>query len=115
MAFNIKRPASFKWPVEVNLPADGGRYKKDTFTAEFINLSTDEVDDFAKLTTENDKTLAEKVGRIMTGWSGIVDDSGEVPFSDKALDEALKIPGVANAIIMAYSDAIMGNGARRKN
>jgi hypothetical protein len=38
MAFTRKKVASYKWPVTVEIPADGGGFDKATFTVEFKKL-----------------------------------------------------------------------------
>ncbi len=39
MAFVLKKVSSYKWPVTVEVPVDGGKFKKETFTAIFKKMS----------------------------------------------------------------------------
>ena len=39
MAFVLKKVSSYKWPVAVDVPVDGGKFKKETFTAIFRKMS----------------------------------------------------------------------------
>ena len=38
MAFVLKQSDTYKWPVTVEIPIDGGRFDKQTFDAEFKRL-----------------------------------------------------------------------------
>jgi hypothetical protein len=39
MAFVLKKVASYKWPVTVETPIDGGKFEKTTFDATFRKMS----------------------------------------------------------------------------
>jgi len=114
MAFVISKATKFKWPVEVELPQDGGRHVKETFDVEFRKLTSAQVQEL------RDTVLADKadgvaiVKSLIVGWSGVQDESkNEIPFSDSALNDLLSIPNVAGGIINAFF--IAHNGAQRKN
>lgn len=125
MAFVLKQSASYKWPVSVKLPADGGKFDKQTFDAEFkrlpqarINEIQAEVQLRIKAAERNepvdngitDQSIANE---LLVGWSGVVDAEGdEVPFSESTKQLLLDIPTVASAIIVAYFDSLTGTKAK---
>ena len=58
--------------------------------------------------------LTELAAEVLVGWSGVNDDNGkEIPFSQKALEQALEVPLLSVAILKSYMDSI--KGAKRKN
>ena len=84
MAFVLKQSSSYSWPVSVKLPADGGKFEKQTFDAQ-----------------------------LLVGWSGVVDGDGdEILFSETLKEQLLDIPTVAAAIIVAYFDSLTGSKAK---
>lgn len=108
--FKISQSKTYFWPVTVEMAADGGKFEKHTFDAEFRRLSVDEIAALG----ESDDTGGTACRRIMAGWKGIVDDSGEeVPFSESALADLLKYPPVRMAIMVAFRASLQG--AARKN
>lgn len=111
--FIIKQSQTFKWPVAVSLPADGGKTVKHTFDAEFKRLGKEELAGlFDKL--DADGGADSVVRAVMVGWAGITDGSEAVPFSDGALQQLLDIPTVTGAILKAFTEAVSGE-AQRKN
>jgi hypothetical protein len=102
--FKLSQSATFTWPVECQLPIDGGKFEKATFDAEFRRKTMSELSDMQEAL----KTDAEFVREIMTGWKGVTDDGAEVPFSEAALGQMLAIPGVSASIVLAYRAAIVG-------
>lgn len=109
--FIIKQSDTFKWPVVVELPADGGKTVKHTFDAEFKRLGKAELKDiYASLT---DESADDVIRRVLVGWSGVNDGADAVPFSDAALAQLLDIPTVSGAILKAYSTAVSGEAARK--
>lgn len=111
--FVIKQSETFRWPVVVSLPADGGKTVRHTFDAEFKRLGKEELSGlFARVTEEGGADAA--VRAVMVGWSGVTDGSDVVPFSDGALQQLLDIPTVTGAILKAFTEAVSGE-AQRKN
>ncbi len=113
--FKLKQSNSYTWPVEVFLPGDGGKFIKETFDAEFKRLDMDQLKAMQKQSEagEDDSDGANQIREILLGWKGVVDESGDVPFSESARDELLKIPQVRAAILHAFRESV--TGGRRKN
>lgn len=107
MAFVLKKVASYKWPVTVEVPIDGGRFEKQTFDAIFKKMSRSAFND---LLDKGDEAL---VDGILEGWDGIKDEEGkDIPFSQKAKKELLDDNYVMKALIQAYADSIVGAQAK---
>lgn len=125
MSFVLKQSTSYKWPVSVKLPADGGKFEKQTFDAEFKRLPQGRINEIQaevqlriKAAERNepvdnsisDQTIADE---LLVGWAGVVDaDGDEVPFSEATKQQLLDIPTVAAAIIVAYFDSLTGTKAK---
>lgn len=108
MAFVLKKVSSYKWPVSVEIPVDGGKFKKETFTVLFrkIGRST-----FNELVEQDENALADC---IVEGWEGVKDEDGdEVPYSEEAKASLFDDPFVMRALINAYADSY--GGAQAKN
>ena len=121
MAFVLKQSATYKWPVTFRVPADGGKYEKQTFDAEFRRLSQSRINEIqlevqARIkaaekgdpvgTDISDMSIADEV---LAGWSGVVDGDGEeVPFGQASKAELLNVPGLAGSIIEAYFESLAG-------
>ena len=114
--FKIVDVASFKWPVKVNIPRDGGKFTPATFTAEFVALPQDEIDQ--ALEDARGGALDEGFAhRVLCGWpAGQVQDAdgSELAYSDEAKDKLLRMSYVRNGVVEAFFDGVSG-GARRKN
>lgn len=123
MAFVLKQSATYKWPVTLVIPTDGGRREKHTFDGEFRRLPQARINEIRRLgrlqelgRLEPEDEIQDQDGakEILAGWSGVVDDDGkEIPFSDAALNQLLEIPTVAAQIIRAWGESI--EVAKRKN
>ncbi len=115
--FKIVDAPSFKWPVKVNIPKDGGKFTGATFTAEFAALAQDEIDKALEDSREGnlDSGFASKV---LVGWpQGQVQDTdgSELPYSDEAKEKLLRMSYVRNGVVEAFFDSVSGGAARRKN
>jgi hypothetical protein len=107
MAFVRKKSATFKWPVTVESPVDGGRFESETFDAVFKRIGRSE---FQKLIDKGDLELVEAV---LSGWEGIADEAGkEVPFTKGTLKEMLDDPYFTKGIIAAYLASLEGGKAK---
>lgn len=125
MAFVLKQSSSYSWPVSVKLPADGGKFEKQTFDAQFKRLPQARINEIQvdvqtriKAAERNepleggisDQSIADE---LLVGWSGVVDSDGdEVLFSEALKEQLLDIPTVAAAIIVAYFDSLTGSKAK---
>jgi hypothetical protein len=116
MAFVLKQSATYKWPVPLVIPADGGRKEKHSFDGEFRRLAQSRINEIIKLARAmelgragDDEELDDKAAakEILAGWSGVMDDDGkEIPFSDSALSQLLEIPTVGAQIIRAWFNSM---------
>lgn len=110
--FKIAQSQTYKWPVSFQTPTDGQKYETQTFDAEFKRIPQSRLQEIAKA---GDAITSEDVVReVLVGWKGILDDSGEVPFSVSALENLLEVPLLTSAIVNAFFDSISG-AAKRKN
>ena len=108
MAFVLKKTASYKWPVTVETPIDGGKFEKQTFDAVFKKMSRSAFND---LVNKGDDAL---VDGILESWDGIKDEDGkDIAFTQKNKKELCDDPYVMKALIQAYADSV--TGAQTKN
>lgn len=113
MAFVIKQSDSYFWPVEIEVPIDGGRFEKHTFDAEFRRLPQTRIEEIVtggENAPENDRAL---VAEIMIGWKGVTDGTDELVWSEKNRDMVLEIPKIAANICEAWAKSVAG--IRKKN
>ena len=114
MAFVLKKTNSYKWPVTVDVPVDGGKHDRVTFDVEFKDLTQSRLLEIAELSSEGSLTDVEVAREVMVGWAGIQDEDGkDLPYSITKRDELLEVPMVATAIASAYLKS--KRGAKRKN
>lgn len=110
--FTIRKDHSFKITVEIPVPQEDGTFKTESFDGMFEVIGQDEID--TMMTTHLANFDAVLVRRVLKGWDRVKDADGElVPFSDKALDDVLRVPYQRAAISRAYTEVL--SGARRKN
>lgn len=107
MAFVLKKVSSYKWPVTVEVPVDGGKFKKETFTAIFKKMSRSAFND---LIEAGDDAL---IDQIVEGWEGVKDEDGdEVEYNDENKVALFDDPYVLRAVITAYTDSVTGSQAK---
>lgn len=107
MAFVLKKVSSYKWPVSVDVPVDGGKFKKETFTAVFKKMSRSAFND---LVEQGDDAL---IGEIVEGWEGIKDEDGDdIEYSSETRDQLFDDPYVLRAVITAYTESLLGAQAK---
>lgn len=111
--FTLKQSDTFSWPVTVLVPLDGGRQGKETFDAEFKRPTQSRIREQVEQITAGALGDEDLARQIVVGWSGVQDGEAERPFSIAALEQLLDVPGVAKALVSAYSDAL--RGILRKN
>jgi len=103
MAFIRKKVKTFKWPVKVEEPADGGVFETSEFEAVFKRVPRSE---FQKLADKGDLELLKSV---LTGWEGIEDESGKpVPYSSETLKEFADDPYWIRGVLSAYTETFEG-------
>ena len=116
MSFRIKQSDTFKWPVKVPIPRDGGGFEVGAFDAEFKRLPRSESEKLANDVLSGEMTGLDAVRRILVGWSGVYDADGksEVPFSETNREALLEISGVAVSLFRVFMEANNG-AAQAKN
>lgn len=115
--FKIVDVSSFKWPVKISIPRDGGKFTQATFTAEFAALPQDEIDR-ALEDVRAGSLDAGFASQVLCGWpAGQVQDAdgSELPYSDEAKEKLLRMSYVRNGVVEAFFDGVSGGAARRKN
>ena len=113
MAFVLKQTTSYFWPVTVEMPADGGRFEKQTFDAEFRRMNQSRIETIMADAVASQNRDVDVASEVMVGWKGITDQGDEVPFSEKSKADLLDMPLVASAVIKAWMESLAG--AKRKN
>lgn len=107
--FRIKKQENFKWPVRVQEPADGGKFIKRTFNAEFVSLEQSEIN---QVVAES----GDLADRVLIGWDGVQDSDGnELAVTDENKALLLAVPYIRVAIMTAYNEAMSGGALRQKN
>ena len=107
MAFVLKKTASYKWEVKVEVPVDGNQFETQAFEAVFKKISRSA---FNNLVDKGDDAL---VGEILLGWDGVTDEAGKpVPFTEKNKQQFCDDPYVLRALISAYADSLTGASAK---
>ena len=108
MAFVLKKTKTVKWPVTFQKAADGGKFKKQTFTAVFKEIVRKQFDD---LIDKGDDPL---VNEILIGWEGIQDEEGnEVSFEEETKKQLLDDFSIMKSIIETYGQVIYGGGLEK--
>jgi hypothetical protein len=115
MAFKISSATegTYKWPVKVMIPVDGGKKEKQEFTAVFKRYQKDAIPT-SEDGAEDEERGIEFFKAILVGWSGIKDDAGEeIPYSEENLLKYLAVPVFTHAVVEAYQNS--NNMAKEKN
>jgi hypothetical protein len=107
MAFSRKKVSSYRWPVTVFVPADGGTHDKQTLDVLFKRIPRTEL--------ENVKDNVSLLEKVIEGWFSYIDEAGkEIPFSAQALKELLDDTAFVPAAAKAYWESLQG-GAQAGN
>jgi hypothetical protein len=107
MPYSKIKAKSYRWPVKVKTPGDGGVQLEETFDAEFRRVTRPELQ---KLSEDDDVMVRS----ILVGWSGILGDDGEeLPFSEAARDELMLHQSWIRAVLEAFYMGV--NGSRAGN
>ena len=108
MSFVRKKVKTFKWPVTVEEPADGGIFDSSTFDITFKRLGRKE---FATLSEKGDLILLKAV---VLNWDGIEDEEAKaLPFSLESLKEFSDDPYWIRGVLKAYTETF--DGAKQGN
>lgn len=74
-------------------------------------LDTDEIQD--KLKSDSEASLTDFMADVVENWSGVRDsEDKQIPYTEDALRQLCKIPGVANVAFKTYLAEV---GAKEKN
>jgi len=99
--FKIVQNPTFKHPVKIRVPVDGG-FANQEFTATFRVEPWDEVKAL-------DSDPAGQLRRVFVGWEGITDDGDKpIPYSDAVRDQLIGLLYVRVALLRTYVEAITG-------
>ncbi|SFJ00259.1 hypothetical protein [Nitrosomonas sp. Nm34] len=111
--FKVEEQKSIKWPVNINIPKDGGGVKKATFTAEFELIDQDE---FSAIYQDGGNDL-DMLRRVLVGWGeDVVDEKGSpLPYGDETREKLIKKGYVRAGLVEAYMNCNNGKAAARKN
>ena len=115
MAFQLRNQTpTYKWPVVVEPPVDGGQFGKETFDAEFRRLPQDQLREIGERIDNGAIRDDELCRLVLVGWAGIDDAEGEpVPFSEGNMEMMLNVALVASSIVAAWLDSLAKG--KRKN
>ncbi|MFI0477403.1 hypothetical protein [Paracoccus jiaweipingae] len=116
--FTFVENYEFDWPVAVQYPGASGD-REATFTARFRLVEEDELFRSADAAASFIERLAqdrEKWADRWIGWDGIrTEDGADLPFSPESRDRLLRQRPIREAILRAYSDAVIYGGVEEKN
>ena len=107
MAFVRKKVATYKWPVTVEYPSDGGHFEKQSFDVVFKRLGRSK---FSELVDKGDIELLEAV---LESWEGIEDEDGKpVPCTAAVRKEFFDDPYFCRGVVKAYLESLEGAPAK---
>lgn len=107
MAFIRKKVTTFRWPVPVYIPTDGGSWDKQTLDLEFLRITRSEL--------ENIKDNVALLKKVVKGWFNYTDEDGKpIPYSAAAFDELMEDTAFVPAAAKAYWESLQG-GAQAGN
>lgn len=112
--FSIAKTVNdYTWPVYVQLPVDGGRFEKHTFTATFRRVSQSRITEIVEAVQAGGTTDVKLASEVLVGWADITDGEADLEYSEASKARLLDIPAVAVAVVRSFLDSI--TGAPRKN
>ena len=101
MAFVKRKVTTYKWPVRIETPLDGGTFEVQTMTVEFRRVGQGQIEKF----TNNRDLLTE----VIVGWSDYKDDEGaEIPFSNEELAYLVDDTTFLRAAGLAFFESLSG-------
>lgn len=108
MPYSKVKATSYRWPVPVRTPDDGGVQIEETFDIVFRRVKREELQ---QIVDKGDDNL---VRSVVLGWSGILGADGEeLPYSETARDELMQDQSWLRAVIEAFYLGL--NGSRAGN
>ena len=117
MALVLKQKEPYRWPLKITLPADDGKRATESFTGIFAWLSQSRIEEIRRTVRMQSMGLADPdqqeiddisaAKEVLVDWDDVFDDEGDaVPFSDRALDQLLKLPTVAGQIVKQWQQSL---------
>jgi len=101
MAFVKRKATSYKWPVKIEVPLDGGSFEVQRMTVEFKRISQSQIEKF--------KDNRELLNEVIVGWSEYKDEKGtEIPFSSEELGYLVDDTTFLRAAGLAFFESLSG-------
>jgi len=101
MAFVRKKVGSYKWPIKIETPLDGGSFEVQRMTVEFKRIPQSQIEKFK----DNRELLTETI----VGWSDYKDEKGvEIPFSTEELAYLVDDTTFLRAAGLAFFESLSG-------
>lgn len=107
MAFKLVQNRTFKSKVTVNTPSLNGGFDISHFHVIFKNVNIPEIEELRK------QGQADVLREVVAGWSDMVDDGGDVPFSAENLEALMLVPQAFEAVATAFWTSLFK--AKEKN
>lgn len=108
MAIKITVSDTVSFKVKGTINDAAGVEQPFDFRLTCLRLDTDQIQ--AKF--KADETVIDFLADVVQDWTGVRDDDKPVPYSDAALRQLCKIPGVSG---IAYKSYLQEVGAKEKN
>lgn len=105
--FQIVQNPTFKHPVKVRVPVDGG-FAEKTFKGEFRVLSDDQM---AAHRLDTIEAMKAYIRDFLVGIEGVFDDQKPpqpIPYTDSLREQLIGLPFVRRALIDTYVAALTG-------
>lgn len=108
--FVLKKSPTYTWPVTIEFPVDNGKSKKESFDAEFKRVTESELESVRSQFKANELDNKDFAKDILVGWKGIKDEDGnDIPFTESTKAQLFDFPLVANEVVSAFFDSILGS------
>jgi hypothetical protein len=103
--FIINQSETYKWPVKISSPIDGGKYQEQELKLHFYRLTVDEINKL-DISDIKDEDFFKK---IISGWEDVQDDGIDLLFSYEALKRLMDaFPSSRTEIIKGFTDSVPG-------
>ncbi|MCC7413316.1 MAG: hypothetical protein IT495_17000 [Gammaproteobacteria bacterium] len=112
--FCIDVSPTYRWPVTVELMTTDGEMQRHEFQAEFVRLSTTEIEALQRQAAAGELEDAALIDQVLRGWADVADEHGE-PLAVNAAnrERLLDVHPVRACLVRAWFESL--EGARRKN
>lgn len=111
MSFKIVISNTVKFKVKGTMKDEAGVDQPFDFGLTCRRLDADQIK--TKLSDESDASVADFMTSVIEDWSGVKDgDDKPLPYSDEALRQMFRLPGVAVLTFRTYMEEV---GAKQKN